>query len=759
MRHRWLALGSLVAATCVLGVFAARVGIDNSVDVWFVEGDPTLATYKQFQDTFGNDEVVAIAVVDSKGVWRAPTLNRLYDLTAAIEGIDGVSRVIGVTRGRLIELREEANEDGIRAEVLDVSPLMGGHVDAAGAATLRARVEADPLLADRLVLGDGKVAVLFAQMEAMGDIDAHRDRILTELDEVLRTGLEGGGVDHHVAGIGVIYNALNRISQTEGGLFMGASFLVIFLLLWPLFRSLLAVGASILSVACAFTMTRGIYGLFGNDDNMVTMTLPVLVLILGVADCIHIFRYRATYPDRPAKEVLAEILQPCIFTTLTTMVGFAALGTSRMAVVRDLGIYAAVGIGLAFLSSTIVCSAAMASPRLRIKQPSAPGAGAMGGFLAWTARFSAANKEAMLGLTGLVVLLCAYGVSLVEVDTYSMGFLSEDHPVRQDSRRIEEVVGPFTPLELVVESRSDEPEAIVDAEVFRAALAFQRAFTKREDVRDAFSLADITARLHQVQSPPGTPLEVPDNTAMVGEHIEFYRGDPDGQAAQLADAEWRQLRITFSVPVLSARQYRELIGDAETLARSTFPDSVEVRATGYLPLYVKMMDYVVESQVSSFGIAFAVVFLLIGVLFRSVRMTALAVLPNVLPVFVTLGVMGFFGINLDVATVTITAIIIGIVVDDTIHYLHRFRAELVKADGDFGAAADATALGCGRAIGATTLIFTVGFLVLGMASVKSIVYFGLLTALAMVVALLGDLLILPAILLTLKPRVSREVGS
>jgi predicted RND superfamily exporter protein len=165
-----------------------------------------------------------------------------------------------------------------------------------------------------------------------------------------------------------------------------------------------------------------------------------------------------------------------------------------------------------------------------------------------------------------------------------------------------------------------------------------------------------------------------------------------------------------------------------------------------------MMDYIVQSQVISFGMAFIVVFLLIGLLFRSMKMAALSVLPNVLPVFVTLGVMGVAGINLDVATVTITAILIGIVVDDTIHYLHRYRAELKRADGDFDVAARETALGAGRAIGATTLIFTLGFLILAFASVKSIVYFGLLTGLAMVVAMLADLLVMPAILCALQPK-------
>ena len=137
-------------------------------------------------------------------------------------------------------------------------------------------------------------------------------------------------------------------------------------------------------------------------------------------------------------------------------------------------------------------------------------------------------------------------------------------------------------------------------------------------------------------------------------------------------------------------------------------------------------------------------------------MSALSILPNMLPVFVTLGAMGMLGINLDVATVTITSIVIGIVVDDTIHYLHRFRTELAASNGDYIAAANAAAVAIGRSVGATSIIFSLGFSVLALASIKSIVYFGLLTALAMIVALIGDLFVLPAILVTLKPSILSE---
>ncbi|MFT7624812.1 MAG: putative RND superfamily exporter protein, partial [Myxococcota bacterium] len=451
--RRGIALGVLLAITAGLGVFAARVGIDNNVGVWFVEGDPTLASYQRFQDTFGNDEVVAIAAVTDRkgGVWTSEYLNKIRTLTARLEKVEGVSRVLSVSNAQLLGL----HSDGEGGQALGVAPVMPGEVVDADLARLRTLVETDPILKDTFVVSEGRVAMVFAQMAVADKFDSVRPGVLTGIQDVL----DDSGLTTHVAGIGVIYNALNQIAQVEGAVFMGLAFLLVFALLWPLFRSVPAVLASIGAVACAVVMTRGLYGLAGRDENMVTMTLPVLVLILGVADCVHIFRYRASRPDEDPARVLADILKPCIFTTLTTMVGFAALATSKMALVRDLGIFAAAGIGLAVVSSTVMAAFVMGRPGFRVKPPSKPGEGLMGRFLAWTARFAVGNKETVLGITCLVILLAGYGISLIQVDTYSLGYLDESHPVRAASEAMEKAAGPFTPLEILV--RGEKSEAIV----------------------------------------------------------------------------------------------------------------------------------------------------------------------------------------------------------------------------------------------------------------------------------------------------------
>ena len=165
-----------------------------------------------------------------------------------------------------------------------------------------------------------------------------------------------------------------------------------------------------------------------------------------------------------------------------------------------------------------------------------------------------------------------------------------------------------------------------------------------------------------------------------------------------------------------------------------------------------MMDYIVRSQITSFGLAFGVVFALIAVLFRSIRLAALAVPANLLPVLVTLGAMGLLGVRLDVATVTIAAVVLGLVVDDTVQFLYRLRHELSLNPDDPDAGVRAAVSSVGRSLAITTVVLCLGFSVLGLAQIKSVIWFGLLISLAMGTALIADLLVLPALVGLLRPR-------
>ena len=746
-RGRWWVLATLVAVAVAGGVLAGQVGVDNSLETWFLEGDPTVEAYRAFQRDFGNDEVAVVALYHGDGVFQPAFLERLATLTAELEAIDGIRRTSSL-----------AAVDDIRSDefTLEVGPLMAA-VPATDEElrTLEARVMGDPLLVDRLISSDGKTALIVAQMEDASDMDVRRDAILAQVEETLEQGVHGSDIETHLGGLGVVYDALNRISTRDSTLFMSLCYLLVIGVLVLLFRRLGPVVLALGIVLVTMLTVMGLYGAAQLDINMITMVLPTSVVIVGIADSIHVLfhvaeeRRKGTDLAR-TRRALAFIVMPCLFTSLTTAVGFASLVTARTEVIRQLGLFAAGGVLVAFLVTVAAASAALSSPRFA-PRPMTVGEGGLSRALAALCRFSVAHRGAVLGLAGVLVLLGAYGVSQVRVDTFSIGFLKQSHPVRVDSDRIEERFGNYVPMEFTVEAHG--PHGVRDPELLSRIDAWQRSMEDDERVSWTSGLPDVVKRLNQVLR-DGKPEDfaVPDSGAALEQGLLLYESDPDNDMVHLTDAGQKRVRVTAGVEMTTAQGFLALKEDLTAEGEAILGDVGTIQPTGYLPLYCQIIDYIVQSQISSFSLAFVVIFALMVLVFRSLRLGALSVLPNTFPVFLTLGLMGIAGIHLDLGTVTIAAVVIGIVVDDTIHFLYRYKVELQAARGDHERAVERTCATAGAAMTATTLILAAGFLVLTLASVKSVIYFGLLTSTAMVAGLLGDLIIMPALLTAIRPR-------
>jgi len=716
--RRWLLI--LVAVVTGLSLFgAARVGVDNAVEIWFPSDDPALAAYHGFLDTFGNDEVVVMGVHSPTSILTDEGLERIGAVGKAAMSVDGIARIRSIVTEPLVR-------GG--AGTLEVSPVSDGME--AEAAIL------NDALASSFVSADRTTALVLAEMEAMSDIDARRDGILAELQETVL------GVDPSTsfAGIGVVYAALNQASTVDAALVIAASYLLILIILRLFLGRWRPVVLTLSVVGLGATWLLGLYGGSGRSINMVTMVMPTLVLVIGVSDCIHMLVHVASQPtDLPpierVKRGVGAVIWPCLFNTLTTAMGFLALATASMPVIQDLGVFCALGLVAAFVGSTVLCSifAVLPSALPRIS-PSGWVQRLVDGF----AQIAITHPMRVLAVSAVVALLSAIGVTRIEVDTYSIDFLYSDHSARVDSDRIEDGFGPYTPLEFVVHN----PAGVKSPEILAAISGWQDTMELDERVGWTRSLADVVENLDRVMSGQEQG-RIPDNPTSLEQLLFLFEADGDSDLPRFLDASETQARVTVGVPMASAKEFGAVLDDL--LALAELPEGTHVEAAGYIPLYVRIMDHIVASQLSSFALAFVVIFTLIGLLFRSIRLAILAVPANLLPVFITLGCMGGLGIRLDVATVTIAAIVLGLVVDDTTQFLYRYR-EMRRQHDSIEEAVRGTVRSVGRPMLITTVVLAGGFSVLALAAIKSVVYFGLLLCIALLSALLADLLVIPALL-------------
>lgn len=699
--HRAACAVLCVAVTLLAGWQATRIGVNNGIEDWFLDDDPQRIAYRGFQQQFGSDDVILAAVEIEQGAASDSGLTLLRRAEERLSTIDGVAGVVSI-RGLAAPGGAAPRPDIVRRLVDDGS------------------------ISGRLVSRDGRVAVIAVRLADATDVD----RLGGAVIEHIGTALAPLGVPWYVTGVGVVTDALNRATRSSAATLMGASGVLIVALLWLGFRRLVPVLVTLAVVTVSAVWLMGLYGFLGRDVNMFTLVMPTVLMVTGTAGCVHVLRHfaRASPPPGGRRERVVHgvgyALPPCLLSAVTTAFGFLALATSELAAVRDLGLFMAAGVMLAFAVTIVGCTCALswagAEPVVREHGLAAAVSRSLGSL-------GVSSPIAVIGLAGALCVVAALGISRLVVDTWSIGFLFEDHPVRRDAAFIENRVGPWVSAEFVVavRDRTRVPGVLAGIAEWQRTVRRIGAAGWSESVADRLRAAGV--------KPGSAPAAWPPADASPRQVLVNAAGD--------------ELRVTFGIALRSAAA---IGADIDRILAAAPPmPGADVRAAGYLPLYVGMVERAVSTQIQTFSVAFAAVFVLLAAYLRSCRLLLAAIAANVAPVLATLGVMGLAGIRLDVATVTIAAVVLGLVVDDTVHFVCRLRRE--QAHG--ACPADAireTLRTTGSSMVMTTIVLGAGFSVLAMAQIKSVIWFGLLLALAMVAAMIADLALLPALLVVLR---------
>jgi predicted RND superfamily exporter protein len=676
-----------LAALCLLcSVLAASqlssLAVSNSLEIWYPEDDPELLNYRQFQQTYGNDEIVVAAVSLEDGFATDAGTDLIGELTDLLLDVDGVATVTS-----LVTVPQSLAE-------------------ARG----------------RLLSDDGKTTAIVLQMMSGEEFELRRHRILGDIEDTI----DSYGMESRLAGYGVVFDALNEESTTGTTTLLLYAHGLMIVLLAIFFRRPWPVVLTLLAVANATLWTMGLYVVFGQKLSMITMVLPTLVLVIGIADCVHLLRSVARQDQSLVQEErvikgLAAVIGPCLLTSVTTAAGFMALTTSGLPVVQALGWFGGVGMMAAYFASMIICTAGLswrgAEPKTAISR--------LDGIATNLFDTATRSPRAIIALFALASLVAIVGLNQLETDTNSIGYLKKSHSVRQDSDFIEANLGSYVPVEFTVTARED----ILLGNKLDAIQRWQVEVTQMDSVGWSWSLIDALG-IKRDERPSSL------TTDTLRRRLERIRQfSPVTTAAMLAADN--ELRVSFGAPIMSAGSVRNLIDDI--VDKANLPPELELKAVGYSPLYTRIVDELVWSQVRGFSAAIAIIVLLLGIAMRSWRRILLALPANVVPVGLTLGVMGLTGIPLDVASATIATVILGLVVDDTVHMLKPSAGSGINES--MRIAADRA----GGTLLMTSIVLALGFLVLGLAEIRSVIWFGVLTSFAMVAAILTDLLLLPAL--------------
>jgi uncharacterized protein len=680
--RRWI-LATWLAVTAAAAVSAiAGFRIDNSVGIWFETDDPALAQYRTYLRDFGRHEWMLVGL--------EPATTQLAGFTSERDEL--VSRLRALSHVH--------------------SVVSAGELPA-GSELVRDFLHPDPMVPDEALL-----------LQVTNDIDTqdgYREELLTEIRSAA-SGLKNIEAVH-AAGIAVINGELNRAARRDMILFIPAVTLFLTLLGVGIFRNVRDT-VVLLSISLGtVVVTQGLLIGLGNSLNMVTIMLPTVLIALSVADAIHLihsfheFHAILDDPFESAARAVREIAWPCAGTTLTTVAGFLAFSRSSVVPIFQLAIFASFGIGLAYVL-TMTVGPMLLAQLWNGRRRTPPPAISMG------SRFLSACWRLVDRHAGWVVLGCAvsglalFGLCSLRADTDYVKFFREGTRVPADYVALQSAGFPQNPINLVVRV---PPGADLTSERYWAPLGtFSRRLRGVEGIQATLSPFTDTGL------PPAAGLEL-------AHGLRLYD----------ADAEQTQFVVMTDYP--SSQWLNGLLERIDKVATETLPRDMTLTVTGTSILWAHMDEGVIRTQKESLLIVSFACFAILAMLFRSLGLAALGLAFSLFPVGIVLGLMGLWGVPVNIATVLIAGIAVGLAVDDTIHFVHAFQ-EATQRGVDPRTACAQSVESVGLRMLMTSIILVGAFAIMGLSSFMPTSQFGLLSSLTIILALLADLTFLPTAL-------------
>lgn len=738
----WLASAALLTLFAASVVILSHLQVNNAPEVYFPPDEPAVTFERALRKQFPEDQVLVV-LFEGSDIYSPHFLRALDRVARRLQAKPLINRVFTPTTVDHIA----GTEDGFA-----VGPLVDvRNLDHDTPAEIRAHIMSDRFAPGLVVARDGSAVAMVVR-------PVHLDDSLQRLTlqrEVL-AAIQDAGLTQDVAAVAGqvaldVAELHSMVRDTE--LFVPLTTVVGLLLIWWLFRRRIAVALSSVAMATVVAFTVALIVLLGQPYALVSAIIPPFMMALTIALLIHFMNSLAHFGSLGYEGVervdlaLDHIRRPAFFTSLTTAAGLFSLGLSSIQPIKTFGVVA--GIGILFMYLVV---SRLLPPLLRHwdRSPWPVPRGSLhwiDHLVQWTARL--AIRRAPWVVLGCFALLAAGApfIFRVQVETNLYRFFGPHHPLTEATRLVERKLAGVSPLEVVFDA--PQRDGLKDPQRLHAIERFQHWLDSLPQVDRTRSFPDMVQEMNRAfHGGKAAYQRVPDDRRLVSQYLFIYDGR---DMYDLVDRDFQRTRLTINLNVNGASEIGGVIHTIETYLHNHPVADLKWRIAGLGRLFVDQERLLIGGQVRSLWSALGVIFLMMVVLWRSVRTAILCMIPNIAPIVLIFVTMGALGIWLDVATAMIASIAVGIAVDDTIHVYHEF-ARRRRAGRGVALSLMRTYRLAGRAVVGTTVILSAQFLLLTASAFVPTDEFGMLTALGLVSALIFDLLLLPAILVLARDR-------
>ena len=759
-----------------------RLETDNSFESFLHASDPIRIAYDDFRREFGRDERISVSV-EAPDLFAPDFLEKLRafhtDLEREVPDVRDLTSMINARNTR-------GDEQGLVVEELLANWPEGPEEFEA----LRERVLANPLYQNTLVSRDARVTTVSIRLVTYAGEDEDTtagfedepasppmdppflsEQAISKAVHVVADVIErhdAPGFRLRMAGGPVMAERLNSRMQSDMGVFTAWCIGAIGLFLFILFRSVAAVVLPLLVVGLSMLSTLGVMGLAGAKLSVATQILPSLLLAVGVCDAVHILAiyYQELSTGSEREDAVAFTLShsglAIVMTSLTTAGGLGSFAFAELKPVADLGLYAPIGVMFALIYTLVLLPALLALvPASRGTRPGAGERDRVGRVLEGMGDFAARHPWSIVSVTLALLVICGLGASFLRFSHDPMDWFPESEPFRDATLFMNERLDGVNVVEMLVRTGEEDgvaqPEFLDRLDQVRVDAA--RIHQGTWHIGKTISLADVVKEVHQALNENRSEFHrIPDDRALVAQELLLFESSGTDDLEDFVDPLFQTARITMRVPWIDAIAYPALLDDLEQRVTGILGGDVTLEITGLVPILAETFRSMLVSMGRSYLVALLVIAPLMVLLIGHLTRGMLSMIPNLTPVIMMLGYMGWTGLPIDGLTMMVGAIVIGLAVDDTIHFMHNFR-RYYEQTGKAREAIRLTLSTTGRALLVTSLVLGAGFFTFAGAYMINVRVFGILAGGAVLVAFLSNVILSSALMVLATRREERAAAA
>ena len=703
--------------------------IDNSLEIWFLDDDPYYQEYLKYQQEQGSDEIMVLMVPVGDSL-NVGAMEQLLSFQKEVDTLAFVRTSMSLATAKY----PYVNLKGIK-----VKPIFSKEkgVD-------NYKIDEAPFLSNYLISKDKEHLFVYIQLEPTREIEPIRAEIIPSVTRIVKKYFS----DYDLSGTPLLTEGSNQSVAEETNLFAVVTIVFVAIFLFFLLPDRRYIPLALAAIGMPVILLFGLMFGLGIPLNMISMIIPSVLMVYGLSDIVHVINIYARHlkVSSTGDKIddiaigLSKSLKPCFYTTVSTMAGYFALYFSTLPALRITGVFAFIGLLISFLLVYVISAIGFYYLGFKPRVEKSSGF-RLASVISWVDNLSTLYPKFILGFSMLLMVLGGYFISTLEVSTNMLNYLKSG-PYKRQYFAIEKATDGLMKFDISVESTSGKD--VTTPKAIKQIGLFQDELVQRNLVIDPVSLVNFQRYLEKI----GKRYFAfnPSLRSKIRRELKEIRED-DAAYFSFHNEARTSMNIISKKKLVGTHEARAINDSLFVVFKETIPAELglKLKINGYLPLYIKLNDYILKSQFLSFGAALVLAFIILWIFVRDIKTAILALLPNILPLFLIGMVMKLFGLHIDASTAMLAPIMIGIAMDDTIHLIHHYQ--LFRSQGNGVAASMSEAMQVsGRAIFSTSLTLVIGFAIIGLSGLYSISVFGLLCSATVLFAFLADAILLPALL-------------